>query len=401
MNAQMLKTELYKLFCRKIVWIACLGFLALIALIYSQFDRMDGVRNDLEPVRAKLTAAVAKQELLSLVRKQSYHASFEEIAPFIPPEAMDYIEVAGLREDEDGPWNFLHHTLAYTINNYVERIDNRAARIAELREEVSASGHDALSRAKARILEDYERSDVVIELNLDAGTNDIIDMNAAFLARGLMMIVILVGLAGIFADEHASRTTSALLTSKNGRISLFLTKLTAAGIYVFTIVTVMEAAYLTISALFQHVDNISVTAASTYGLSLTTYGGKVWQLLIRQFLGTLLGAVTVGSITLCLSSVAKSSLMPFFGAGAYYGVTTLWHRLFGLSAYLTDWMSLPAVLSADVLSAQTPLMEAGHYTSVLGLLVPSLTLNVIFHIVLSLICLGIACHAYTKKQVKG
>ena len=99
MNAQMLKTELYKLFCKKIVWVACVGFLALIALIYSQFDRMDGVRNDLEPVRAELTAAVAKQELLSLVRKQSYQASFEEIAPFIPPEAMDYIESAGLRED--------------------------------------------------------------------------------------------------------------------------------------------------------------------------------------------------------------------------------------------------------------------------------------------------------------
>ena len=401
MNAQMLRTELYKLFCRKIVWVACVGFLALIALIYSQFDHSDRVRNDLEPVREALTAAISKEELLSLVREQNYHASFDEIAPLIPREAMDYIEAAGLREDENGTWNFLHGALAYTINNYVERIDNRAARIAELREEVGAGGHDALSRAKAQILADYERNDVVIELNLDAGTNDIIDINASFLAGGLMMIVILVGLAGVFSDELTSGTVSTLLTSKNGRIGLFLAKLTAAGIYVLTVVTVMEAVYLTISALFQHVDNISVTAASTYGLSLTTYGGKVWQLLIRQFLGTLLGAVTIGTITLCLSSIARSSLMPFFGAGAYYGVTTLWHRLFGLSTYLTDSMSLPAVLSADVLSAQTPLMASGHYTSVFGLLVPSLTLNVVFHIALSLICLGTACRAYTKKQVMG
>lgn len=401
MNAQMLKTELYKLFCRKIVWIACLGFLALIALIYSQFDRMDGVRNDLEPVRAELTAAVAKEELLSLVRKQSYQASFEAIAPFIPPEAMDYIESAGLREDENGSWNFLHRTLAYTINNYVERIDNRAAHLAELREETASGRQDTLARAKARILEDDERHDVTIELNLDAGTDDILDMNATFLPGGLMMIVILVGLAGLFADEHASGTTSALLTSKNGRMGLFIVKLIAAGIYILTIVTIMEAAFLSISAIFQHVDNISVTAASTYGLSLTTYGGQVWQLLLRQFLGALLGAVTIGSITLCLSCLAKSSLMPFFGAGACYGVTALWHRLFGISAYLTDGMSLPAVLSADVLRAQTPLMETGHYTSVLGLLVPSLTLNVVFHIALSLICLGLCCHAYTKKQVMG
>ena len=397
MNARMLKTELYKLFCRKIVWIACLSFLALITLIYSQFDHMDSVKNDLEPTRAALTEAVAKEELLSLVRKQSYHASFEEIAPFIPPEAMDYIETVGLREDENGSWNFLHGTLAYTINNYVERIDNRAAHIAWLREETAAGGHPVL----ARILEDHERSDVAIELNLDAGTNDIIDMNATFLPSGLMMIVILVGLAGIFADEQTSGTVSALLTSKNGRMRLFLTKLTAAGIYILTIITIMEAVCLAISAIFQHVDNISVTAASTYGLSLTTYGGKVWQLLIRQVLGTLLGAVTIGSVTLCLSSLAKSSLIPFFGAGACYGVTALWHRLFGISAYLTDGMSLPAVLSADVLSAQTPLMETGHYTSVFGLLVPSMTFSVIFNIALSLVCLMVCCRAYTKKQVMG
>lgn len=401
MNAQMLKTELYKLFSRKIVWIACIGFLALIALMYSQFDSVDSVKNDLELMRAELTAAVANEGLLNLVREQSYHASFEDIAPFLPQEAMAYIESTGLREDEDGPWNFLHSTLAYKINNYVERIDNRAAHVAQLREDVAAGGKDTLSRAKAKMLEAYARNEVEIELNLDAGTNNIIDINATFIPGGLMMIVILVGLAGIFADEQTSGTVSALLTAENGRIGLWITKLMAAGIYILTIVTIMETAFLTIGAVFHHVNNVSLTAASTYGLSLTTYGGKVWQLLLRQFLGALLGAITIGSITLCLSSAAKSSLIPFFGAGAYYGVTALWHRLFGVSAYLTDWMSLPSVISPDVLRAQTPLMQTGHYTNIFGLLVPSLTFSVIFHIALSLICMGICWRAYTKKQVMG
>lgn len=401
MNGSMLKTELYKLFSRKIVWIASVGFLALIALIYSQFDSMDRVKSDLEPVRAELATAVANEALMSLVREQRYNAGFEDIAPFLPQEAMAYIESTGLREDEDGPWNFLHSTLAYRINNYVERIDNRAAHIAQLREEVAAGGRDALSRVKAKTLEAYARGAVAIELNLDPGTNNIIDINATFIPGGLMMIVLLVGLAGVFADEQTSGTISTLLTSTNGRMGLWLTKLVAAGIYILTIVTIMEASFFTVSAVFQHVDNVSVTAASTYGLSLTTYGGKVWQLLLRQFLGALLGAVTMGSLTLCLSSVSKSSLTPFFGAGAYYGVTALWHRMFGVSTYLTSWMSLPAVLSPDVLRAQTPLMQTEHYTSVFGLLVPSLTFSVIFQITLALVCMGICWRAYTQKQVMG
>ena len=401
MNTQMLKTELYKLFSRKIVWIACVGFLALIALIYSQFDSMDRVRHDLEPVRAELAAAVTNEALINLVREQNYYVSFENIAPFLPQQAMAYIESVGFREDENGPWNFLHSTLAYRINNYIERIDNRAAHIAQLREDVAAGGNDALSRVKAKMLEDYTHNEVEIELNLDPGTNNIIDINATFIPGGLMMIVLLMGLAGVFADEQTSGTVSALLTAENGRMGLWITKLMAAGIYILTVVTVMETAFLTIGTVFHHVNNVSLTAASTYGLSLTTYDGKVWQLLLRQFLGALLGAITIGSITLCLSSVAKSSLIPFFGAGAYYGVTALWHRLFDVSAYLTDWMSLPSVLSPDVLRAQTPLMQAGHYTNIFGLLVPSLTFSVIFHIALSLICIGICWRAYTKKQVMG
>lgn len=398
MNMRMLKIELYKIYSKRVIWIAMIVFLGLFLILKLQFIDNVGVKYTLEPMRSELSTAVANEDFHEFVRSKEYRCSFDEITQFIPQSVVDYIEQ---NKDYERAYNSLVVDLVSNVNNYFERIDLRAAHIAELAEDVAKSDGSVLTKAKAKLLETYQNTEVTMELNLESSANNFIDINHAVVFSGLIMLVIVVGLAGIYSDEYTSGTQAALLTSRKGRRGVFLSKLCAAAIYIINVVLVMELFYIVVTAICYHAPNSTISAASTYGLYLTTYPGTVYGFCIRQILGTLLAGFTLGSIIICLSALSKNALIPFFVAGAYYGGTALYANTITFPAYLSSLWSLPGELSLFMLQTQYELVAAGHYTSVFGLLVPTLTLNVILNAAIMVVCLLLCYRAYTRKQVKN
>ena len=398
MNMRMLKTELYKIYSKRVIWIAMIVFLGLFLFLKLQFIENAGVKHTLEPMRSELSTAVANEYFHEFVRSKEYRCSFDEITQFIPQSVVDYIEQ---NKDYERAYNSLVVDLVSSVNNYFERIDLRAAHIAELAEDVAKSDGSVLTKAKAKLLETYQNTEVTMELNLESSANNFIDINHAVVFPGLIMLLIVVGLAGIYSDEYTSGTQAALLTSRKGRRGVFLSKLCAAAIYIINVVLVMELFYMVVTAICYHAPNSTISAASTYGLYLTTYPGTVYGFCIRQILGTLLAGFTLGSIIMCLSALSKNALIPFFGAGAYYGGTALYANTITFPAYLSSLWSLPGELSLFMLQTQYELVAAGHYTSVFGWLVPTLTLNVILNAAIMVVCLLLCYRAYTRKQVKN
>ncbi len=398
MNMRMLKTELYKIYSKRVIWIAMIVFLGLFLVLKLQFIEKVGVKYTFEPMRSELSAAVANEDFHEFVRSKEYRCSFDEITQFIPQSVIDYIEQ---NKDYERAYNSLVVDLVSSVNNYFERIDLRATHIAELADDVAKSDGSVLTKAKAKLLETYQNTKVKMELNLESSANNFIDINHAVVFPGLIMLVIVVGLAGIYSDEYTSGTQAALLTSRKGRRGVFLSKLCAAAIYIINVVLVMELFYMVVTAICYHAPNSTISAASTYGLYLTTYPGTVYGFCIRQILGTLLAGFTLGSIIMCLSALSKNALIPFFVAGAYYGGTALYANTIIFPAYLSSLWSLPGELSLFMLQTQYELVAAGHYTSVFGLLVPTLTLNVIFNAAIMIVCLLLCYRAYTRKQVKN
>ena len=396
MNMRMLKTEIYKIYSKKVIWIAMTMFLGLFLLLKLQFIENVGVKYTLEPMRPELSIAVANKDFHEFVRSKAYHCSFDEITQFIPQSVVDYIEQ---NKDYERAYNSLVVNLVSSVNNYFERIDLRVTHIAELAEDVAESDGSALAKAKAKLLETYQNTEVTMELNLESSANNFIDINHAVVFPGLIMLVIVVGLAGIYSDEYTSGTQAALLTSLKGRRGVFLSKLCAASIYIINVILVMELFYMVVTANCYHAPNSTISAASTYGLYLTTYPGTVYDFCIRQILGTLLAGFTLGSIIMCLSALSKNALIPFFVAGAYYGSTALYANMITFPAYLSSIWSLLGELSLFMLQTQYELVTTGHYTSVFGLLVPTLALNVIINIVIIVVCLHVCYRAYTRKQV--
>lgn len=396
MNMRMLKTELYKIYSKRVIWIAMIVFLGLFLVLKLQFIEKVGVKYTFEPMRSELSAAVANEDFHEFVRSKEYRCSFDEITQFIPQSVIDYIEQ---NKDYERAYNSLVVDLVSSVNNYFERIDLRATHIAELADDVTKSDGSVLTKAKAKLLETYQNTEVKIELNLESSANNFIDINHAVVFPGLIMLVIVVGLAGIYSDEYTSGTQAALLTSRKGRRGVFLSKLCAAAIYIINVVLVMELFYMVVTGICYHAPNSTISAASTYGLYLTTYPGTVYGFCIRQILGTLLAGFTLGSIIMCLSALSKNALIPFFVAGAYYGGTALYANTIIFPAYLSSLWSLPGELSLFMLQTQYELVATGHYTRVFGLLVPTLTLNVILNATIMVVCLLLCYRAYTRKQV--
>ncbi len=398
MNIRMLKTELYKIYSKKVIWIAMIVFLGLFLVFKLQFIGNVGVKYTLEPMRSELSAAVANDNFHEFVRSKGYNCSAEEMTGYIPQSVFDYIEQ---HKDYERAYHSLISDLVSRVNNYFERIDLRAAYIAELAEDVARSDGSALTKAKAKLLKTYQNTEITIELNLETSANNFIDINHTIVFSGLIMLVIIVGLAGIYSDEYTSGTQAALLTSQNGRRGVFLSKLCAAAIYITNVVLVMEVFCVIVTAICHHAPDYTISAASTHGLYLTTYPGNVYGFCFRQILGTLLAGFTLGSIIICLSALSKNALIPFFVAGVYYGAAALYANMITFPAHLSSIWSLPGELSLFMLETQYELVAAGHYTNVFGLLVPTLTLNVIINAVIMVVCLLLCYRAYTRKQVKN
>ncbi len=398
MNIRMLKTELYKIYSKKVIWIAMIVFLGLFLVFKLQFIGNVSVKYTLEPMRSELSGAVENKNFHEFVRSKGYNCSAEEMTGYIPQSVFDYIEQ---HKDYERAYRSLTGDLVSSVNNYFERIDLRAAYIAELAEDVARSDGSALAKAKAKLLKTYRTTEITMELNLETSANNFIDINHTIVFSGLIMLVIIVGLAGIYSDEYTSGTQAALLTSKKGREGVFLSKLCAAAIYITNVVLVMEAFCMIVTAICHHAPDYTISAASTYGLYLTTYPGTVYGFCFRQILGTLLAGFTLGSIIICLSALSKNALIPFFVAGVYYGAAALYANMITFPAHLSSIWSLPGELSLFMLQTQYELAAAGHYTNVFGLLVPTLTLNVIINAVILIVCLLLCYRAYTRKQVKN
>ncbi|MCM1217583.1 MAG: hypothetical protein NC331_10425 [Lachnospiraceae bacterium] len=397
MNTRMLQTELYKIYSKKVIWVAMAVFLALFLLTKLQFMEMEAIKYTLEPMRAELAEAVGSEDFHAFVQNSNYQCTVEEMERFLPASIFEYM---GQYREDERIYRSLNSDLAYIINNYYERRDNRTALMEELAQETAVPDQTSLYRAKAKLLEIYRREQVEIELNLEPAANNFIDVNHSAVFPGLTMLLIIVGLAGIYADEYTSGTQAALLTSRRGRRGVFFSKLTAAGIFIGSVVLAMECFFMLVTAVCFRAKGAVISAASAYGLSMTTYGGSVCGFCVRQILGTLLAGFTLGSIVMCISAYSRNALIPFFAAGVFYGGTAVYANTIAFPAYVSSLWSLPGEWSLFMLQTQVELVAAGHFTDILGHLVPALTGNVLWNILLMVICLALCYRAYTGKQVK-
>ena len=113
MNMEMLKTEVYKICSKKVVWIAMVLFLAMFFALQFQQSEKVGVKYTLEPMRAELTSAVENADFHDFVRRNNYACSIDEITQYVPKTIFAYIEQY---KNNDRIYGSLRSSLSNTIN---------------------------------------------------------------------------------------------------------------------------------------------------------------------------------------------------------------------------------------------------------------------------------------------
>lgn len=395
MNFQMLKTELHKIYSKKVIWIAMALFLVLFLVLKLQIKDNVGVQYTLEPVKTEITEVLSNSEFHKTITESDYNISTEELISYMPQKVIDYIEQY---KGTERIYSSLKSDLRTSVFSYYRKIDERDDFINDLENKISLSSGTE-KKAMEKALDEYKKSNVKIELNLESSADNFIDINHSMVFPCLIMLIVILGVAGIYSDEYTNNTESILLTTKKGRKGVFISKTLASVIYIFSVVIIMELFFIIVTSICYHGSNFELSAASSYGLYLSNYNGSVGSFVIRQLVGTLIAAFTVGSIAMAISAHSKNILIPFFVTGLLYGGTALYSNSIVFPAFLSNLLSLPGELSLFMLQTQYELIEVSHYTNIFGVLIPTVSANIIFNIILIFVFLFICYKGYVKKEV--
>lgn len=404
MNTAMIRTEFYKIVCKKYLWIFAIIFSSFFAFFTFQFKDKANVQYSLQPIYDEIQQAVDNESLSSMIRSAGYESSYEDIKPFLAISAIGYIEqYRNVSYHETSVASLLESKVVDRICNYYERVDDRRneilllqANLAKMQENGKTS--NSLFTVYTKLLSMYENAGK-IELNLESW-DKIADINYAWMIPVWTMLIILLALAGVYSDEYTNKTQSTLLTAKKGRQGVFLSKLIAGALFSFLCILYFQLFTLLITGIVYGFPSMNISLMSLYGFKLTPFAWSSLKFYLLQMLGSLIAAVTMGSLTMCLSVYCKNALLPFFLAGTYYGGTFIWAKMIVLPQYVTTLFSSLAELSPFMLQSITDLVSNGRFINLFGNAVPTIYANVIFNLLIAFASLLFCYRGYIRKQVK-
>jgi len=121
----------------------------------------------------------------------------------------------------------------------------------------------------------------------------------------LIGFVILLGTSGVYSNEYSSKMHGTLLTTKNGRSELFWSKLLASCLFAAIVVIIFQALA---ALLYMHVYGLPSKTPINSLTSFYKMPNTMWalQFYFCQLAGSLLGAIVLTAVTLCISSFCRS-----------------------------------------------------------------------------------------------
>ncbi len=104
---------------------------------------------------------------------------------------------------------------------------------------------------------------------------------------------------------------------------------------------------------------------------------------------------------MCLSSLAKNALFPFFLSGGVFAAGFVLKKLITLGAGESTLLTFPAELSLFLTTSWQELVSHYRVTNLFGTPVPTVWVNLCVTVLVMIIALFLCFRFYTKKQVKN
>ena len=380
---ELFRHELYKVFCRKTVWI---GFLFVIILVcfssYMQasqltktYGNMSEYYNDFYKGKEGSVSDSLKQTAKSWIEKNgsNYQAKFVTNQTSV---------------QENRKYEFYSEVLN---PDYLKR--NTQDDIAKLKNDVktaSSSYNIRKDNLQTAMLQNLQTPGLYFTLPLLNGLD--FPEGLGFVVMG---ILVLLGISPVFSDEYSSNTDSLILSSKKGRRSVVTAKILSTTVYCIFVAAVVLLVYSSVQAAVLGIQGFNAPLQlgfirSPYSL---TFGGY----LALQAGLCAVACVFFGMLVLLVSSVSSNVLIPFFICGF----------LFASSAFIKSMgTAVPQALTTFSDFSYTGLMrvkgliESFKAYNVFGYPVLYLNLILIIYFIITAIVICFIYRIFHGRQVK-
>ena len=413
MNGYVIKTELYKIFSRKYIWFAALFFTAFLALISLQMMDSIEVRHPLTQFEDAVAQVAGEEDLAQKVEAldqkeensgEGLNAVGEDMKALLPESIVSYTEqFRGETDHGVSVADRLNNlAIAYALH-YRERLNDRRAETEKLKSELISmeSRGEAGSFAYRMTEREYQLYASAPEIRPDlTNWGDFVDLNATFLPLCIAFLVIL-GLCGIYSDEYSNKTQSALLTSRNGRAGVFGGKLIAGFTYASAVTVFFQLVGFGLYSFVYGLPDKNALLASLAQFYMSPYHLSARSYYLFQIAGSFLGAFALAAVVMCLSSLAKNALFPFFLSGGIFVSGVVLKNLITLGAGQSTLLTFPAELSIFMTMSWQELVAHSRVTDLFGVPVSTVWVNLCVTVLVMIAALLLCFRFYTKKQVKN
>lgn len=223
------------------------------------------------------------------------------------------------QNQDDRITNALVNALLDIQNEYskVQIIEDKKSQLAALVDSGSLSRREtAVAIQQLKMLNDLP--DMYIGYH-----KPIAQMIDFFKSMGIIfpVAIILLGLSSIFTDEYKSRMDEIILSSYKGRQQFVTAKLLAASIFAINSSLIFFIpAIISIVSIYRGLDGWDVPLQMIYGYGLSPFALTAGQYLLISIFFNLLGCILFALLTVLISSLSYSLLVPLFSVGVVFAL---------------------------------------------------------------------------------
>ncbi|WP_042454717.1 ABC transporter permease [Neobacillus dielmonensis] len=277
-------------------------------------------------------------------------------------------------------------TLAHTIQLQNQQL---AADYTQLSKQAEQKG-DQLEKNRMDLAKDMYSNVKVDKISYYAAPREAIDFVNVFglILTGLFLII---GLSGIYSNEHATGVENYILSTKNGRQVTMKAKLIASFIFTIIVVVVWEAYNLLMKTALYGTDGWDLPIQFAYKYQASPFSLTFFEYHLIQLGLHLLAALAFAGVIVVISTLAKSSVLSFFLSGLLYGVPIVAQSIMSVDIRWVDRLltfTLTNIMKVEALYMNFITVNISNYPILLpyvGVVVCMVTLVIAVFLSMSLI----------------
>ncbi|WHY67511.1 hypothetical protein [Neobacillus sp. SuZ13] len=248
-------------------------------------------------------------------------------------ELTEYFLAESAPDERRSAESAVVENIAYS-QNIKAQIKERAAGLDQLIKEENEKGNIALAN-KLELQKDMYNQVEINKISYYKAPMEAVDFVNVF---GLVLtgVFLLIGLTGIYSNEHSSGVDNYILSTKNGRVITMRAKLWASFIFTTIVVIGWDVFNLVVRTVIYGTKGWDLPIQYSFKYFTSPYSLTFMEYHLIQIGIHLLAALAFAGVIVVVSTLSKSTVISFFISGFLFGIPLLAKSIMTID---TIWIS--------------------------------------------------------------